>query len=133
MPTENSVNDKKSKVKQTHFKRKKIRKPKHWREEINNVKQPCWCHEEWTDNHEDGNHEAVLVQVPITPVIPSAPVLDKCKAASDENDEQTHADAIDTAKSEDAQKEANETDEESEEELEEGWQHGWYGPVCCEE
>lgn len=133
MPTENSVNDKKSKVKQTHFQLKKIRKPKHWREEINNVKQPCWCHEEWSDNHEDGNHEDVFVQVPITPVTPSAPVLDKCKAASDENDEQTHADAIDSAKSEDAQKEANETDEESEEELEEGWQHGWYGPVRCEE
>lgn len=99
MPTEKSANDKKSKVKQTHFKRKKIRKPKHWREEIDNVKQPCSCHEEWSDNHED---------------VPSTPVLDKHKAASGEGDEQAHADAIDTAKSEDVQEEANETDEESE-------------------
>jgi len=42
---------------------KKICRPKKWREEINNIKQPCWCGEEWSDNHEDANHGPVLVPI----------------------------------------------------------------------
>ena len=127
MPTKNSVNDKKSDVKQTQSKWKRICRPKNWREEIKGVKQPCWCREEWTENHEDGNHEPVLVQVATTPV------LDKHTAASGEGDEQARADTRDASQSEDTEEEATDTEEESEEELEEGWQHGWYGPVRCEE
>ena len=40
---------------------KQMHRPKRWREEINGVKQPCWCGEEWHDNHEDGNHGPVDV------------------------------------------------------------------------
>jgi hypothetical protein len=38
-------------------------RPKTWRAEINNIKQPCWCGEEWKDYHEDGNHGPVWVEV----------------------------------------------------------------------
>jgi hypothetical protein len=50
------------------FRWKKISRPKKWRSEIDNVKQPCWCGEEWHDNHEDGNHEAISVKVSIAPL-----------------------------------------------------------------
>ena len=68
MATENSVPDQKADVKQTEHTKllyKKICRPKNWRPEINNVKQPCWCHEEWTDYHEDGNHGDVWVEVKV--------------------------------------------------------------------
>jgi hypothetical protein len=42
---------------------KKICRPKKWRAEINNIKQPCWCGEEWSENHEDSNHGPVLVPI----------------------------------------------------------------------
>jgi hypothetical protein len=42
---------------------RKICRPKNFREEINDIKQPCWCGEQWSDNHEDANHGPVLVQV----------------------------------------------------------------------
>ena len=42
---------------------KKICRPKNWRAEINNIKQPCWCGEEWSDHHEDADHGPVLVPV----------------------------------------------------------------------
>ena len=44
--------------------RKKCR-PENWREEFNGVKKPCWCGEEWTDCHEDGNHGPVWVQAQV--------------------------------------------------------------------
>ena len=88
---------------------KKICRPKGWREEIKGIKQPCWCGEEWYDNHEDGNHEDVLVEMP---------VLGKRKAEAEE-----------MKKVEVEEEEEREDSDESEEELEEGWEHGWYGPV----
>lgn len=42
---------------------RKICRPKNWRSEISNIKQPCWCGEEWFDNHEDANHGPVWVEV----------------------------------------------------------------------
>lgn len=39
---------------------KKMHRPKRWREEIDGVKQPCWCGEQWTDYHEDGNHGPIM-------------------------------------------------------------------------
>ena len=36
-----------------------------WEEEIEGVKQACWCGEEWCDNHEDGNHEDVYIEMPV--------------------------------------------------------------------
>jgi hypothetical protein len=41
----------------------KMCRPKTWRAEIANIKQPCWCGEEWKDYHEDGNHGPVWVEV----------------------------------------------------------------------
>ena len=38
-----------------------MHRPKRWREQINGVKQPCWCGEHWHDGHEDGNHGPVAV------------------------------------------------------------------------
>ena len=57
------VSDEKTENKQTQSKLKKICRPKKWREEIDNVKQACWCGEEWYDNHEDGNHSPIWVKV----------------------------------------------------------------------
>ena len=42
---------------------KKMCKPKKWCEEIGGIKQPCWCGEEWHDNHEDADHGPVFVQL----------------------------------------------------------------------
>ena len=49
---------------QTRVTYKKICRPTNWRGEINNIKQPCWCGEEWFDNHEDANHGPVFVRYP---------------------------------------------------------------------
>lgn len=93
-----------------------VSKPVGWQETVGGVKQACWCGEQWSDTHEDGNHAEEEVQVPVLPVLPALPVLGKRKAEEVE----TH--------------EGGESEEESEEEeLEEGWQKGWYGPVRCEE
>ena len=127
MVMEHSVKGKKVESKQTQFQLKKISRPKNWREEIENVKQPCWCKEQWCDNHEDGNHGPVLVKVPITPV------LGKRKAASAQDDDEACVEGCDASESEAEKDESEEDEDESEEELEEGWQHGWYGPVRCEE
>ena len=51
------------------FRWKKISRPKKWRSEVDNVKQPCWCGEEWDDHHEDGDHEPIWVKVSIDPVL----------------------------------------------------------------
>ena len=40
----------------------KAGKPAGWEEEVDGVKQACWCGEMWYDNHEDGNHEDVWVE-----------------------------------------------------------------------
>ena len=91
-----------------------VSKPVGWQETVGGVKQACWCGEQWSDTHEDGNHAEAEVQVPVLPVLPvlpALPVLGKRKAEEVE----THEGG------------------ESEEELEEGWQKGWYGPVRCEE
>jgi hypothetical protein len=53
----------------TQFRWKKISKPKKWRAEVENVKQRCWCGDEWHDNHEDADHEAIWVKVSTTPVL----------------------------------------------------------------
>lgn len=42
---------------------KKICRPKNWCPEINGIKRPCWCGEEWSDNHEDANHGPVCFYV----------------------------------------------------------------------
>jgi len=36
-------------------------KPADWQPVVDGVKQPCWCGEEWHDDHEDGNHGPVAV------------------------------------------------------------------------
>ena len=51
------------------FRWKKISRPKKWRSEVDNVKQPCWCGEEWDDHHEDGDHEPIWIKVSIDPVL----------------------------------------------------------------
>ena len=40
----------------------KVGKPVGWEEEVDGVKQACWCGEMWDDNHEDGNHDEVWVK-----------------------------------------------------------------------
>lgn len=40
----------------------KAGKPAGWEEEVDGVKQACWCGEMWDDHHEDGNHEDVWVE-----------------------------------------------------------------------
>ena len=40
----------------------KAGKPAGWEEEVDGVKQACWCGEMWDDQHEDGNHEDVWVE-----------------------------------------------------------------------
>ena len=88
---------------------KKVCRPAGWEEEVDGVKQTCWCGEEWCDNHEDGNHSDVSVEE-------ARSVLGKRKAEAEEAEEEGESES-----------------EESEEELPEGWQKGWYGPVPCEE
>ena len=51
------------------FRWKKISRPKKWRSEVDNVKKPCWCGEEWDDHHEDGDHEPIWIKVSIDPVL----------------------------------------------------------------
>jgi hypothetical protein len=63
------VQDKKAESGRPQFRWKKISRPKKWRPEVDNVKQPCWCGEEWDDHHEDGDHEAICVKVSIAPVL----------------------------------------------------------------
>lgn len=85
---------------------KKVCRPEGWEEQIEGVKQACWCGEEWCDNHEDGNHEDVYVEMPVL----GKRKAEEMKEADVEQDDESGSD-------------------ESEEELEEGWEHGWYGPV----
>jgi hypothetical protein len=47
----------------TQIRLSKKSRPRNWCAESNHVKKPCWCGEEWTDTHEDGNHGPVWVQV----------------------------------------------------------------------
>ncbi len=62
------VQDKKDESGRPQFRWKKISRPKKWRSEVDNVKQPCWCGEEWHDHHEDGDHESIWVKVSIAPL-----------------------------------------------------------------
>ena len=92
-----------------------------WQETVGGVKQACWCGEEWSDKHEDGNHAEEEVQVPVLPLgkttkakkAKKAKITKKAKAAK--------------------AKAARAAAVESDEEIPEGWQKGWYGPVPCEE
>ena len=90
-----------------------------WQETVGGVKQACWCGEEWSDKHEDGNHAEEEVQVPVLPLrkkAEKAKMTKKAKAAKAKAARAARAAAV-----------------ESDEELEEGWQKGWFGPVRCEE
>ena len=102
------------------------RKPVGWQETVGGVKQACWCGQEWSDKHEDGNHAEEEVPAPVLPPrkkAKKAKMTKKAKAAK--------AKAARAARA--ARAAAVESDEESDEELPEGWQKGWYGPVPCEE
>ena len=50
---------------QTQCESKKVCRPVGWEEEVDGVKQACWCGKEWYDNHEDANHEDVWVEAEV--------------------------------------------------------------------
>ena len=62
-PTTNATNLEMAPSPQKKVQYKKKCRPKTWRAEIANIKQPCWCGEEWKDYHEDGNHGPVLLSL----------------------------------------------------------------------
>lgn len=62
-PATNASNSEKTPSSQKKGHLVKKYRPKTWRAEVDNIKQPCWCGEEWKDYHEDGNHGPVWTQV----------------------------------------------------------------------
>ena len=119
----------------------KAGKPAGWEEEVDGVKQACWCGEMWDDNHEDGNHEAVWVkEAAVGSGLGSglgkraaeagagaeAKKTKKAKKAKMTKKEKT-------AKAKAAAAARAARDAESDSEPREGWQKGWYGPVPSEE
>ena len=97
-------------------------KPAGWQETVDGVKQACWCGEQWSDMHEDGNHAEEEVPAAVLPPrkkAKRAKMTKKAKAAK--------------AKAAKAARAARAAAVESDEEIPEGYQKGWYGPVPCEE
>ncbi len=55
--------DKKADASRAQFRWTKMSRPAAWRAEVNHVRQPCWCQQEWTGTHADGTHGTVWVRV----------------------------------------------------------------------
>ena len=117
----------------------KAGKPAGWEEEVDGVKQACWCGEMWDDNHEDGNHDEVWVKeaeggcglgkrVAEAGVATQTKKTKKAKMTKKAKTAKAKA-----AKAARAARAAAAKAVESDSELEEGWQKGWYGPVPSEE